>query len=221
MKNLFFIFCLISFARVGVSQNNQRYIEVISEEEMYVEADEVTLSFKPTEPNNYDIESSENNKSFAEREAVIRKHLLAKGITESHIIFTHKNVFKKQGKECTLTIKKVTHIAQLLKELDSIGIVGATIKDIQTSKREHYLDIMAIKALEKAKTKATSMVSTYKSKLGDVLIITETNTGATKNLFKEMMEADPFIEEYRNIKENHDTFTIKLQYKVVVRFEIL
>lgn len=228
------ILFLIMAAVVATSQNkeNLRAIEVNGKAEMEIEPDEIAFIigieeyWKEEFKKKKDFEDYKTKVPLAEIEDALIKNLRKVGIKKEDIkVKTMGNYWRYRGKEFLyskqfeIKIDDLSKINQLTQIQDSKGIKTMNIGELNHSKIEEFKKEVKINALKDAKEKATYLVESIGSELGQVITISELSDSYYRPLRAEPMmmmakSADTTMESIDEVQN------IKLEYQVRAVFSI-
>lgn len=218
--------CITTF---GQENETARYIEVTGTSEITLVPDEIhyLIEIKEYWAEEFDGKSKPENYRtkvpLAGIEQKLRMALQKAGIS-GKAIRTHEvgDYWREQGREFLvskrfdITLTDFNQIDEILKVIDTKGISYMRIGELKNKDMQAYRQQGKIEALKAAKKKATYLVEALGKQLGDVIRIVEPQESigypryfaAQSNVSSSQAEA---FEAFR---------TIKLNYSMLVRFEI-
>ena len=233
MKNALMLI-LLMVAVVATSQNKEteRLIEVNGKAEMEIQPDEIVFIigieeyWKEEFEKKKDFQDYKNKIPLAEIEDALIKNLRKVGIEKEDIkVRNMGNYWRYRGKEFLYSKQfeiKITDLAkinQLTQIQDAKGIKFKNIGELNHSKMEEYKKEVKINAVKDAKEKATYLVESIGSQLGEVVTISELSDSYYRPMRAESMmmmakSADMATESIDEVQN------IKLEYQVRAVFRI-
>lgn len=217
----------ISITTFGQESETARYIEVTGTSEITLVPDEIhyLIEIKEYWAEEFDGKSKPENYRtkvpLAGIEQKLRMALLKTGISENAIRTQEVgDYWREQGREFLvskrfdITLTDFNQIDEILKVIDTKGISYMRIGELKNKDMQAFRQQGKIEALKAAKKKATYLVEALGKQLGDVIRIVEPQESirypfaAQSNVSSSQAEA---FEAFR---------TIKLNYSMLVRFEI-
>lgn len=233
MKNALMLI-LLMVAVVATSQNKEteRLIEVNGKAEMEIQPDEIVFIigieeyWKEEFEKKKDFQDYKNKIPLAEIEDALIKNLRKVGIEKEDIkVRNMGNYWRYRGKEFLYSKQfeiKITDLAkinQLTQIQDAKGIKFMNIGELNHSKMDEYKKEVKINAVKDAKEKATYLVESIGSQLGEVVTISELSDSYYRPMRAESMmmmakSADMATESIDEVQN------IKLEYQVRAVFRI-
>lgn len=233
MKNALMLI-LLMVAVVATSQNKEteRLIEVNGKAEMEIQPDEIVFIigieeyWKEEFEKKKDFQDYKNKIPLAEIEDALIKNLRKVGIEKEDIkVRNMGNYWRFRGKEFLYSKQfeiKITDLAkinQLTQIQDAKGIKFMNIGELNHSKMDEYKKEVKINAVKDAKEKATYLVESIGSQLGEVVTISELSDSYYRPMRAESMmmmakSADMATESIDEVQN------IKLEYQVRAVFRI-
>lgn len=233
MKNALMLI-LLMVAVVATSQNKEteRLIEVNGKAEMEIQPDEIVFIigieeyWKEEFEKKKDFQDYKNKIPLAEIEDALIKNLRKVGIEKEDIkVRNMGNYWRYRGKEFLyskqfeIKITDPAKINQLTQIQDAKGIKFMNIGELNHSKMDEYKKEVKINAVKDAKEKATYLVESIGSQLGEVVTISELSDSYYRPMRAESMmmmakSADMATESIDEVQN------IKLEYQVRAVFRI-
>lgn len=223
---------LFLFIPVGLSfaqENNSNYIEVIGTSQVEIIPDEIhyIIEIKEYWEEEFEVKSKpeeyRTKVPLASIEQKLRKTLQNIGIDEASIRTQEVGDYWRErgrdfliAKQFDITLKDFNQLDEIIKTIDTKGINSMRIGELKNKSMQQYRQQGKIEALKAARTKAAYLVQALDKQLGNVLRIVEPqeNTGAFRFGTAQSNVSSSYVESF-------DTFrTIKLNYSMLVRFEI-
>lgn len=238
MKKLLITLFLGALISTAFAQD-QRFIEVVVNEEMDIMPDELSVSFRLRERTEYDgivmdeaveaveevVEGESSNRNsrnrrqykkltVAEQEQNIKAFLKSNGIDAENLSLSADMDFSSRNFiYYSVKLNNPEKFSTILMGLDSLGASNIRPTTYKNTKIDQYKTDMAISALKKAKEKAKKMAAVYGEKVGKVISITEhlgDNTSEGINFLNLIM-----LEMRKDKKKSFSmpvTYTVKVQF---------
>ena len=151
----------------------------------------------------------------------LRKKLSEVGITQD-VIRTQEigDYWRKQGqdflisKQFDITLTDFKQIDEIIKHIDTKGINTMRIGELENKDMLAYHQKGKIEALKAAQRKATYLVEALGKRLGNVIRIVEKDSGNAFPIAQSNVLSS-------NVASSHNFRTIKKDYSMLVRFEIV
>lgn len=213
---------------LGAQTEENRYIEVIGTSEMEIVPDEIhyIIEIKEYFEEEFDGVSKPLNYKTKVRlpqiEEQLRKMLSNIGIAEKAVRAQEVGEYwRKQrneflvAKELDITLKDFRKIDEIVKNIDTKGVNSMRIGTLKNKNITTYRQQAKVMALQAAHEKAALLVEALGKKLGSVIRIVEPQEGINQYSSSHVSNA------YSSHAQSFDAFrTIKLNYSMIVRFEI-
>ncbi len=229
MKVLLAWSLMLVFAFSAQAQtDNERYIEVTGTSEIEIVPDEIHYIIEIKEYFEEEFESKSKPEQYRTKVSLIkieqdlREALRKVGISESAIRTQQVGDYWRErghdfliSKNLDITLKSFTQIDEIIKKIDTRGIYSMRIGELKNKDILTYHEQGKIKALEAAQRKAAYLVGALGKELGGVIRIVEPQEGLSRYALP--MQSNVRVSDANSF----DTFrTIKLNYSMLVRFEI-
>ena len=213
---LFAVFLLVCSTAFSQESDNAKYIEVTGTSEITLVPDEIhyLIEIKEYWEEEFDGKSKPEN---------YRTKVPLVGI-ERNLIRTQEvgDYWRERGleflvsKRFDITLTDFSQIDEILKVIDTKGINYMRIGELKNKDMQVYRQQGKIEALKAAQKKAEYLVEALGKRLGDVIRIVEPQESAG---YSRYFAAQSNVSSSQ--AEAYDAFrTIKLNYSMLVRFEI-
>ena len=164
MKNVLIIFTLFTTIFMSAQQNEQKpFIEVNAEAKEEVTPDEIYLNISLKESD------SKGRISIEKQEEDLKRTLTSLGIDIKEDLkvsnansYYYKKIFKKDtyaSKNFQLKVSDAKQVASVFQKLNDLNASSVSIAKLEYSKKEEKLKELRMKAMKKAKDRATYMLS--------------------------------------------------------------
>lgn len=231
MKNIrFFLLCLplFSYAQSGVKNFiDQPYIEVTGKAEMEIVPDEIYLKILLNEKDN----KGRTPVEALERAMITKLQELGIDVSKDLAVQDLASNFKSYwlqksdillSKEYQLLVRSAQTAGKVFVELEKIGISNISIEQLNHSQIEQFRQEVKINAIKAAKDKAQALATAIDQSVGKALYVQELDNqfypvNAVSNIAIRGSRA------YGNATQgepNIDFEKIKLEYSILVRFEL-
>lgn len=226
----FILTYLVNFAQTG--QKNfidQNYIEVTGKAEMEIVPDEIYLEITINEKDFKGKQSLESlETSMIEKLRGIgldvSKDLVIKDAASYFKNYWIKNKTIKTAKVYQLLVVNAATAGLVFQELESIGISSINIDRVDHSEIQRYKTEVKIKAMQAAKTKATSLANAIDQTIGKAIFIREIEnyspTGRLTGLSNIVVTQYGINKEKDGKGVTIEFEKIKLEYLILTRFEL-
>ena len=221
---LFAVFLLVCSTAFGQDSDNAKFIEVTGTSEITLVPDEIhyLIEIKEYWEEEFDGKSKPENYRTKVPLIGIERNLRAAlrkiGIPEDAI----RDYWRERGfeflvsKRFDITLTDFSQIDEILKVIDMKGISYMRIGELKNKDMQVYRQQGKIEALKAAQKKAGYLVEALGKRLGDVIRIVEPQESAG---YSRYFAAQSNVSSSQ--AEAYDAFrTIKLNYSMLVRFEI-
>ncbi|RHJ77913.1 SIMPL domain-containing protein [Parabacteroides sp. AM08-6] len=227
------LFLVLSFMTLSILSSQAqgedgRYIEVTGTSEVEIVPDEIHYIIEIKEYFKEEFDGVSKPEEFRTKvplsriEQDLRSSLRSIGITEKAIRTQEVGDYWRErgrdfliAKNFDITLKDLNQIDKIIKKVNTKGINSMRIGELKNKDMETYREQGKIKALQAAQRKAAYLVEAAGKKLGDVIRIVEPQEG----MFRYSMPPQSNVRASE--VASFDTFrTIKLNYSMLVRFEI-
>lgn len=228
---LLLISFLLAFIIVPIhaQTDNSRYIEVTGTSEIEIVPDEIHFIIEIKEYWEEEFDGKSKPENFRTKvplnqiEQQLRTTLNKLEITDNAIRVQEVGDYWRErgrdfmiGKKLDITLKNFNQIDAILKAVDTKGINSMRIGELKNKQLQDYRQKGKIEALKAAQAKAAYLVEALGKRLGDVTRIVEP---------QEDMRFPSIYSAQSNVRssqiDSYDAFrTIKLNYSMLVRFEI-
>ena len=226
------IFIISASAQVG-SKNfiDKPYIEVTGKAEMEVVPNEIYLKIIINE------RDYNGKKKLEEVEKSMIDSFVATGIDVAENL-TIKDMLSNFGsywlnkskinsvKEYQLIVDKANTAGQVFQSLEALGISNISIDKVEHSDIEQFRTEVKVLAIKAAKTKAEALTQAVNQNIGKAIYIQETSMPVYRTFGQRSEMANISVSSFddagaQQAKINIEFEKIKLEYKVLVRFELL
>lgn len=221
-------FIVLSFISLQAQTNESRYIEVTGTSETEIVPDEIhyIIEIKEYFEEEFDGKSKPEHYHtkvpLTQIEQNLRFALRKAGISENAIRTQEVGDYWRErgrdfliAKNFDITLKDFNQIDKLIKVVDTKGINSMRIGELKNKNILAYHEQGKIEALKAARKKATYLVEALGKKLGDVIRIVEPQEATNRfSLFSQSNVRTSNAESFDSFR------TIKLNYSMLVRFEI-
>jgi uncharacterized protein YggE len=233
MKNIFiacilFMSYAINCQTVEPNFLTKAYIEINGKAELEIVPNRIYINIKLSEKDN------KNKFTISELEKKMIESLQKMGvdISKELQLLNYSSNFKSRlltsdniilTKEYQLLVKDGKTLDMVVKELEIIGISNISIEKTDHSNMEQFRNEVKIKAMKHALDDAQILTNAVGQKAGKVLFIQEqySNIYTGRSAKAGIMRAESTLYEAEAIEPEVDFEKIKLEYSVLVRFEIL
>lgn len=185
MKTTILFIAALLLSVTGFSQYknfiDQPYFETSVKVDTLVVPDKIYLSILITEADTrgkITVEELEN-KMAGELKSIgidLKKQLLLSDVSSNFKKYFLKKQDILKAKSYSLIVYNAKTAGMAMLALENIGISNVELEKTEYSKREQMLLDLKIKAVEKAKYQADSMVRPLQQKIGKAILITDVNT---------------------------------------------
>lgn len=230
MKTSLFLLTMAMMAAFSVqAQTNERYIEVTGTSEIEMVPDKIHYLIEIREYFEEEFDGKSKPEAYRTKvpleriERDVRKVLKRAGISEAAIRTQEiGDYWRERGqdflisKKFDITLSDFNQINEIVKNIDTKGIHGMRIGELENKDIPAYHQKGKIEALKAAQRKAAYLVEALGHKLGGVMrIVEDANAGIS-----------PFFSAQSNVRSSDagsfDGFrTLKRKYSMLVRFEIV
>lgn len=227
-----FILLLGSLVYGQTGQKNfidQNYIEVTGKAEMEIVPDEIYLEISINEKDYKGKQSLETlEKLMIEKLTGIGIDVATKLVIKD-FVSNFKNYWIKSStiytsKDYQLLVNSANTAGQVFQELESIGISNISIGKIDHSEILQLKAEVKTKAIEAAKSKASSLAVTIDQSIGKAIFIKEIENFDYRGYQAELSNIMVSAYEIRKVPEqqkpNIEFEKIKLEYSILARFEL-
>lgn len=222
---LFFACTVFSFSQ----EEDSRYIEVTGTSEITITPDEIhyTIEIKEYWEEEFKMHSKpEDYRTKVPLETIekeLRSTLQKIGISDKNIQTQEVGDYWREkgkdfliGKRFDITLNNFNQVNEIAKNVDTRSINFMRIGELKNKDIEKYRQQGKIEALKAAKTKAAYLAETLDQQLGSVIRIIEPQDNTH----------GPLLAAQSNVYFSHNQSTeefrsIKLQYSMLVRFELM
>lgn len=234
MRKIFLI-ALTTFTMSVYSQTGetnliiQNYIEVTGKAEMEIVPNEIYLKVIIDEKN------YNGKKDLKEIEKLMIDKLIEIGIDVNNKLVV-KDIVSNFGdywinktkinsiKEFQLIVNDAKSAGLVFQELESLGISDISIEKIEHTEIQKFRKKVKVQAIQAAKDKATSLTNAIDQNIGNAIYIQELNNinnpqVAIPRFSNVALLVDPFEAE-RDMEHNIKFEKIRLEYSILVRFEL-
>ncbi len=204
-----------------------KLITVTSNATLLVIPDEIELEITLEEP---------NGNSYIEKvEEAFWTTLEAHKVAKSHLVKENVNVMyywyywwktrdsQKKSKKIVLKLSAKTNFLRLVKALDKDWVKDVKIIGISNKNMDQHVKYVQIKAMKKAKSKATYLLSSVGEEIGGVVSVVELKTAKNNPNHAMQIENVKYSSgsyrkiggsHFENIPELSLTYTVKSQFKI-------
>ena len=213
---LFAVFLLVCSTAFSQESDNAKYIEITGTSEITLVPDEIhyLIEIKEYWEEEFDGKSKPENLRAALRKIGIPEDAIR--TQEVGDYWRERGLEFLVSKRFDITLTDFSQIDEILKVIDTKGVNYMRIGELKNKDMQVYRQQGKIEALKAAQKKAEYLVEALGKRLGDVIRIVEPQESAG---YSRYFAAQSNVSSSQ--AEAYDAFrTIKLNYSMLVRFEI-
>lgn len=228
MKKISLIAFLICFSTIFLkAQELINKIEVEGQAEIEVEPDyfEYTINLQEyykTENEKVTIEILEKSLVKAVEEIGIKKVNLTINSVQGSRRYSADNKPANflESRNYILKIKSINDINNLLPKLDKMGLTGTSLNKMTNKMQVNFEKELRKKAINDAKEKANSIAESIGKKIGDIILISESEISGLRKGWKSYDLDLEKMSYYSTFKTDIEVEKIKLSYRVNITFQM-
>ena len=208
---------------------DQNYIEVIGKAEMEIIPDEIYLRIDIKEKDYKGKQTLEDLEKLMNEKLIEIGIDISKDLAIIDLVSNFKNYWVKSNKiytskEYQLLIHDANTAGLVFQELESIGISNITIDKVNHSEIQKFKAEVKVKAMQAAKSKATSLANSIDQSIGKAIFIREIENfdigGRVSGLSNIVVTAYALKKEPKDSMPIVEFEKIKLEYSILTRFEL-